>query len=177
MTTFVALLRAIGPATHPKMSMAALREAAANAGFAEAVTVGNTGNLLASSNDAEDEVRNRLQAVVDGFGIRSEVFLRSAEELAQVVSGNPFPEAAGDHPATVGVCFFHDPPLWPEIADYSGPEAVAVVGRQLVVDYRGRVTGSRLDPERRLGKLMTQRNWRVVAGLARRAAGVDTATT
>jgi uncharacterized protein (DUF1697 family) len=169
MTIFVALLRAIGPATHPKMSMAALREAAERAGFAGATTVGNTGNLLVRSEASEGEVRGRLQGVVDGFGIASQVFVRSAEELAALVRRNPFPEAAAERPSAVGVCFFHTAPRWPDIEAYDGPERVLLVGRELVVDYGARITGGRLDPERRLGQKMTQRNWRVVANLAIKA--------
>jgi uncharacterized protein (DUF1697 family) len=169
MRVFVVLLRAIGPATHPKMSMAALREGAENAGFPAAMTVGNTGNLIVCSEASETDLRDRLQPVVDGFGIRSEVFARSADELATLVAANPFPDAAADHPSAVGVCFFHKAPSWPEIGSYAGPEAVALVGRHLVVDYRDGAAGSRLDVEKRLGQSMTQRNWRVVANLAAKA--------
>lgn len=149
--------------------MAALAAAAEAAGFPGAVTVGNTGNLIASSPMPETDTRERLQAVVDKFGIKSEVFIRPAEELAALVEANPFPEGAADHPSSVGVCFFHDAPSWPEIDLYDGPEAVALVGRHLVIDYRV-PRGSRLNVEKQLGQSMTQRNWRVVANLAAKAA-------
>jgi len=47
MAVFVCLLRAIGPVTHTKMSMAALRERCEAAGFEEVATVLNTVLTLA----------------------------------------------------------------------------------------------------------------------------------
>ena len=77
MAVFVLLLRAIGPATHAKMSMAALREGCEKIGLSDVTTVGNTGNVICRSSKSASVVRREVQAVVDGFGIRSEVFIRT----------------------------------------------------------------------------------------------------
>ena len=170
MAVFVCLLRAIGPVTHAKMSMAALREGCAAAGFENISTVGNTGNLLLTSKGTAASVRETVQEVVDGFGIRSEVFVRTPRQLAAVVAANPFPDAAKDHPAALGVCFFHSTPQWPDwLRHYEGPEALATVTSHLVIDYHSPTAVWKLDVEKRLGKKMTQRNWRVTANLAERS--------
>ena len=44
-----------------------------------------------------------------------------------------------------------------------------MVGAHLVVEYQA-ITGSKLKIEKTLGVTMTQRNWRVFAGLAEKAA-------
>jgi len=169
MAVYVSLLRAIGPVTHAKMSMAALRDAAVAAGFADAATIGNTGNLLLSSDLSAAQVRRAVQEVVDGFGIRSEVFVRTARQLALLVNANPLPDAASRHPAALGVCFFHQTPDWPDwVHDHDGPEGLATFGAHLLVDYRGKLIGG-LPVERRIGAPMTQRNWTVTVRLAQRA--------
>ena len=174
MSGFVCLLRAIGPVTHAKMSMAALRESCEAAGFGDVATALNTGNLLLTASQPAAAVRTRVQALVDGFGIDSEVFIRTPAELAGLVGANPFAQAAQDHPSAFAVCFFHDMRQWPDwLAGYDGPERLAPVGKHLLIDYGARISESKLQVEKRIGKKMTMRNWNTVATLARRAAGLE----
>jgi uncharacterized protein (DUF1697 family) len=169
MAVYVCLLRAIGPVTHARMSMAALREACTGVGLADVATVGNTGNLLVSSDKAPAAVRQQVQAVVAGFGLSSEVFIRTPRQMAMVVRANPFPDGARDRPHQVGVCSFHQTPRWPDwVRDYDGPNRLAICGAHLVVDYPEGIA-SGFDIEKRIGARMTQRNWRVFAGLAAKA--------
>lgn len=170
MANWVALIRAIGPVTHARMKMAALREACTAAGLAKVETIGNTGNILLASELPRDEVRALVQSVIASFGLDNEVFLRDPGEMAAVVAANPFPDHARDRPAQLGVCSFHRAPDWtPVIRDYDGPERVAVIGTHLVVAYQA-ISGSRLRIEKRLGVTMTMRNWTVFARLAEKVA-------
>ena len=173
MAVFVALIRAIGPVTHAKMGMAALREACEKAGIEDVVTVGNTGNIVFRSDQSEAAVRKLVQGVVTGFGLgmTQEVFIDTPRKMAAVVKANPFPEAAVERPGEVGVCTFHATPDWSLIRDWAGPEKLAMVGAHLVVEYQA-ITGSKLKIEKTLGVTMTQRNWRVFAGLAEKAAAL-----
>ena len=169
MAAWVALIRAIGPVTHAKMKMAALREACVEAGLADVETVGNTGNIVLASHLPRDAVRDLVQSVVAGFGLDNEVFLRDPQEMAAVIAADPFPEHARTFPAALGVCSFHAAPDWtPVVRDYRGPERVAVIGTHLVVAYEA-ITGSRLRIEKLLGTTMTMRNWTVFARLADKA--------
>lgn len=170
MPVYVGLLRAIGPITHAKMSMAALREKCEAAGFGDVATVLNTGNLLLRSDLPAAGVRRRVQEVVDSFGIDSEVFLRTPRQLREVVKANPFPAAAERHPSAYGVCFFQRTPDWPEwLTRYDGPEKLATVTNNLLIDYGGQIAGSKLNVEKRLGATMTMRNWNSVLTLEKRA--------
>jgi uncharacterized protein (DUF1697 family) len=170
MPVYVGLLRAIGPITHARMSMAALREKCEAAGFGNVATVLNTGNLLLTSERSAADVRKVLQVVVDGFAMNSEVFVRTPRQLAALVKANPFPEAASDHPSAFGVCFFQRTPEWPAwVISYDGPERLAAATNHLCIDYRSQIAGSRLDIEKRLGVRMTMRNWNTVVTLAARS--------
>ena len=174
MPAYVALIRGIGPVTHAKMSMVALRDACEDLGLEDVTTVGNTGNVLFRSRKGVAAARALVQEAVTGFDLPAaqEVFVRTAAQMAEVVAANPFPEAAARHPAALGVCSFHDAPDWAPLRDWPGPEKLAMVGAHLVVDYRGQVTGSKLRIEKALGVTMTQRNWKVWAGLSAKVGAI-----
>ncbi|MEO7222503.1 MAG: DUF1697 domain-containing protein, partial [Devosia sp.] len=108
MTVYVALLRAIGPLSHAIMRPAALRDKAEEAGFDDPVNYLATGNLIFGSSKSAAVVKKEITALVEGFGLTtSEVFIATRAEIKRVVDADPFPEACKDHPASVGVCFFH----------------------------------------------------------------------
>lgn len=174
MPAYVALIRGIGPVTHAKMSMAALRDACEDLGLEDVTTVGNTGNVLFRSRKGVAAARALVQEAVAGFGlpVAQEVFLRTPSQMAEVVAANPFPEAAAAHPAALGVSSFHEAPDWAPLRDWPGPERLAMIGSHLVVDYRGQITGSKLKIEKLLGVTMTQRNWTVFSGLGGKLAAL-----
>lgn len=174
MAVYVALIRAIGPVTHAKMKMAALRDACAAAGLEDVVTVGNTGNVICRSSQSLAEVRKLVQGAVDGFGLgpANEVFVVTPKAMAAVVAANPFPEVALERPHELGVCSFHKAPDWAPVLDWPGPELGKAVGAQLVVAYPASLSGSKLKIEKALDARMTQRNWTVFAGLAAKAAAL-----
>lgn len=175
MAAYVALIRAIGPVTHAKMKMAALRDACEDAGLEDVKTVGNTGNIVFRSKKGVPAARLLVQAVVDGFGLApaNEVFVCTPEQMAVVVAANPFPDVATERPAEMAVCTFHKAPDWtPVITGYDGPEQIAVAGEHLVVAYPKGISTSKLNIEKALGARMTMRNWRVFAGLAEKVAAL-----
>jgi uncharacterized protein (DUF1697 family) len=174
MPVYVALIRAIGPVTHAKMRMGPLKAACEAAGLEDVSTVGNTGNVLFRSDKSAAEVRNIVQAVVSGFGLgaANEVFIDTPRKMAAVVAANPFPQAAAERPSELGVCTFHKAPDWNAIRDWDGPEKLAMIGVHLIVEYPAGITGSKLQIEKRLGATMTQRNWKVFAALAAKAAAL-----
>jgi uncharacterized protein (DUF1697 family) len=170
MPAYVALVRAIGPVTHAKMGMAALRHACEDLGLEDVTTVGNTGNVLFRSRKGVAAARALVQSAVNSFGLDNEVFVRTPAQMAEVVSANPFPAVAASRPAELGVCSFHEVPDWNPIKDWPGPEQLAMVGAHLVVAYPEGVPSSRLRIEKLLGTTMTQRNWTVFANLAAKSA-------
>jgi len=174
MPAYLGLIRAIGPVTHAKMRMAALRDACTDAGLDDVTTIGNTGNILCRSRKRADGVRKLLQEVVDGFGLgpANEVFVREPGQMEEVVAANPFPKVALERPDQLGVGSFQTTPDWAPIRDWYGPEQIAMVGAHLIVAYPVGISGSKLNVEKLLGARMTMRNWRVFAGLSEKLAAL-----
>jgi len=174
---YIGLIRAIGPMTHAKMPMAALREACVNAGFTDVATVLATGNVLFRAEGGRAAALRKLQGVVNGFGLDNAVILRTPAELARIVAGNPFADAAADHPSALVVFFLADPPRdtdW--LADHPGPERLSLSGLDLYVDYPGPIATTKLPPakvEKRLGVTTTFRSWNTVVKLAAAAFSLE----
>lgn len=167
MTRYVALLRGIGPATHPKMPLGQLANACEAAGLRDVVNVGNTGNLVLTSDKAQADVERIVTAAVKTFDLGNEVFTRTERQLKKLLETAPFPDAASKRPARLGVCFFHKDPRWPaEYLRYTGPERLAMLSSHLIVDYGEPTTISRLTIEKTVGARMTQRNWSSVLRIA-----------
>lgn len=170
MTTYVALLRAIGPATHKIMRPAALRDRAEAAGFTNPVSYLATGNLILDSPKRPAAIAREITALLEGFGLKSsEVFVATQAQIRTIVEADPFPDAARDHPARLGICFFHRALDWPDaLLHPAGPEKVAAVGGALVIDYGPGDAPSRLNVEKLARTTMTQRNWNTVLGIRQR---------
>ncbi|QCI64841.1 DUF1697 domain-containing protein [Phreatobacter stygius] len=171
MTVLIGLIRAIGPATHAKMSMQDLREGCQAAGLARVATYIQTGNLIIETRKSPATVQAIVERVLRRFDLANLVVLRRPDDLAAIVAANPFPEAAEARPSELCVCFLAATPR-PEsvtaLAQHQGPERLAFCGDDLCVDYPTGATGSKLLPgviERRLGTLGTARNWNTVQKL------------
>ena len=169
MTRYAALLRGIGPATHPKMPLGALAEACTKAGLSDVVTVGNTGNLVFESEQSQTAVEAVVTAAVKGFGLGNDVFTRTQRQWLMLTGLAPFPDAAAERPSKLGVCFFHKDPRWPAAyRSYDGPERLRMFSNHLIIDYGARLAPSRLTVETTVGGRMTQRNWSSVLAIAER---------
>lgn len=172
---YIILLRAIGPATHKRMSMAQWREAAADAGFGAPETLVNTGNMIATHAGGPSDAAEAMTTVLRGFGLGDNVvpIVRTPGQMAGLIAADPISEAASKRPAQTGVYFFlSDAPDLSWIGSHDGPETIHVVAKHLVVDFSRDVAKSgRLI--RRIDKscgLNTARNWNTTRKLALRGA-------
>jgi uncharacterized protein (DUF1697 family) len=166
-TRYVALLRGIGPATHGLMPLAELAARCGEAGLRDVVSVGNTGNLVFAAEQPQAAVEAIVTEAVQGFGLSREVFTRTHRQVQMLVNLAPFPHAAADHPARLGVCFFHKDPRWPKAyMEYGGPERLTMFSNHLIVDYGARISASKLTIDATVGARMTQRNWTSVLRIA-----------
>src|SRR3954466_7579026 len=108
MTRYLALLRGINVGTAKRVAMPALRSMAESLGYADVRTHINSGNLLFRADEDAETVRSRLEAAIEQtFALHSDVVIRTAEQLAVVLAGNPFPD---DDPSRVNVAFLAGPP-------------------------------------------------------------------
>ena len=170
MTIYVALLRAIGPGSHAIMRPSALRDKAEAAGFTDPVNYIATGNLIFGSDKSVAVVNKEITALVESFGLTSsEVFIATRAQIKKLVEADPFPKAVKDHPARLGVCFFHKAIDWPDaLLHPAGPEKVVPLGSALVIDYGPGDGPSKLNIERLAGAKMTQRVWTTILGIWQR---------
>jgi uncharacterized protein (DUF1697 family) len=167
-TAYVALLRAVNVGGTGALPMAELRAMCGRAGFERAETYIASGNALFVSDASEAEVVKALSAELLAFaGKPVGVMLRTAEEMAEVVARNPFPEEPPSR--TVAIFLPSAPPAGAlEGARNVTTERMAVGARELFVAYGEGMGRSRLViPAAAEG---TARNMNTVAELARRAA-------
>ena len=170
MTRFVALLRAVNVGGTGKLPMADLRRLCEDAGFAAVRTYLASGNVVFRADGAEADVKATIEAGLHAFaGKPVGVLVRTADAMADVAAGNPFPDAAPDRTMAI---FLDEPPAPDAIEAATGRrgEALHLGAREIYVHYpdgMGRTT-LRI-PAARHG---TARNMSTVAALAGMAAGL-----
>ena len=174
MTIYVALLRGINVGGHKQVAMADLRDLLTHLGFADARSLLQSGNLVFRSDARtgsglerllETETENRL-------GLRTDWFVRTAQEWQAVVAHNPFRREAERDPARLLVIFLKEAPDVKSVeglqAAITGPEIVRAAGKHAYLVYPNGVGRSRLTNaliERKLGTSATGRNWNTVLKL------------
>ncbi len=156
--------------------MPELRECLALDGLKDVRTYVQSGNVVASSNKAPEEVARRCRALItEQFGLDIAVIVRTREELAQVVGLNPLKEVA-DNPKRYQVTFLSselDPKQLERLTALAGPgERVVAIGRELYSWHPEGVGRSKLWGRIAgvgLGVTATARNWTTVTTLLQMA--------
>src|SRR5712672_4196156 len=109
MTSFVALLRAINVGGTGKLPMSDLKDICEELGFGTVRTYIASGNVVFTSRKSEAAVKAALEKQLAAYaGKPVGVLVRSAAEMAQVASDNPFPKAAPNR--TMAVFLDRAPP-------------------------------------------------------------------
>ena len=167
MARYAALLRGMNIGNR-RMAMADLRTAVEGAGFADVATLLQSGNVVFTAGDEDvDGVRRRLEAAIEAAaGFRSEVVLRSRDELAAVLERNPLAGVATD-PRRYQVTFLSAVPpaaVAEQLAALDpAPEAVVLDGREIYAWHPDGVGRSKLAVQigklRMPGVVATARNW------------------
>lgn len=178
MNRYVALLGSINVGGN-RLTMAELRAAFESEGFRRVETVVASGNVLFDHDERPTRgLEEKLELLLrQRFGMRSIAAVRSRDEVAQAISGNPFAGVGQDN--LVHTMFLDkeaDPAQFRVlVADHEGrgPEKLALGPRALYIDYVEGAGASRLTApfiERRLQCRGTARNMR---SLARIVAKMD----
>lgn len=169
----VVLLRGVNMGGHNRLPMQDFRAVLVDAGCAEVRTYIQSGNAVfrAAPALAARLPETLAAALLERFGLRVPVVLRSAAELRAVVAGNPFAREAAE-PTRVHVAFLADAPAAARVArldpERSPPDRFAVRGREVYLHLpngaaRSKLTTDYLD--RTLATTSTGRNWRTVLTL------------
>lgn len=135
MTAYAAFLRAVNLGAASTLPMVELKRLCGEAGFRRATTYIASGNVVFEADDAEAAVKRRLEATLAAFaGFPIPVMVRTADELAAVVAGNPFPEADGSRCVAV---FLDAPPPADALEAMRGQadEVPALGRREIYIHY------------------------------------------
>ena len=93
MKTQIVLLRGVMPTGKNKVPMADLRAELTHAGFQNVKTYIQSGNIVLQSNLNREQLEDRVGEIIkEKIGPDLAIVVRTAEELQQVLDGNPFPD-------------------------------------------------------------------------------------
>ncbi|WP_210526468.1 DUF1697 domain-containing protein [Rubellimicrobium arenae] len=168
MTAWVILFRGVGGPT--QLPTRPLRDALTRAGFGHAVTYINSGNAVATSPAAREEVRDCIADLCRAeFGFGKAVHVVDGFTWLGMITSNPFPEASAA-PTTLHLAVLDgvpDPARVGALGALGGPDRIAIRDGAAYLhtpDGFGRSNlGARFD--KGIGVPNTARNWNTVLAL------------
>jgi uncharacterized protein (DUF1697 family) len=174
MSRYIALLRGINVGGHNKVPMAALRDICESVGCTEVATYIQSGNVVLTSSLDARKLRHALEAAItERLGVSPVVVVRTRQQLADVIAGNPFDKADPDH---LHVAFLSEQPDASQVAGLAEldhpPEDIAVLGTEAYFHLPNGLGRAKI-PElfgRRVKTPATVRNWRTVNKLLQMSA-------
>ena len=179
MNTYIAMLRGINVSGHKKIKMQDLQALFVALGHADVSTYIQSGNIIFKSPaDSPSQLAGAIEErIAQDLGLAVTVLLRTKDELAQVIDGNPFVRQGID-PARLHVTFLAaapDPALVHRVDVHNAePDEFRVLGREIYLHCPqgyGRTKLNNAFWERRLGVAATTRNWNTVTRLFQLASG------
>lgn len=171
MTRYVAFLRAVNVGKR-RVAMARLREVLEELGLQDVSTYINSGNAIFSASEATGALESQIEARLEEvFGFEVATFVRTAEEVGEIVAHQPF-GAIGEG-ETHMVAFLREPctPAMGQAAEAlsTSTDELVVHGRELHWLIHGSFMDSTLKARdwKALGaQLTTTRNTTMLAKLA-----------
>lgn len=171
MARYVALLRGINVGGHRKVRMEDLRAWTAAAGGRDVATYIQSGNVVFThaARSARTLAADLAAAIAKASTFAIDVVVRTADEWAQVIEGQPFAGAPAEH---LHVAFLGAAPPADALATLDparfAPEAWRLVGRELYLYLPNGMGRSKLAAAIARPKALaaaTARNWRTVLQL------------
>jgi uncharacterized protein (DUF1697 family) len=145
MPTYIALLRAVNVGGTGKLPMSELKAMCVNEGFADVQTYIVSGNVVFTSKLAAAKVKVALEKQLAAHaGKPVGVIIRSAEEMAAVLKGNPFPKAPPNYTVSI---FLDEIPPADTLKTIKGQqdEEVRLGKREIYVAYGSGMGRSKLE--------------------------------
>lgn len=184
MTVSIALLRGVNIGPHRRVAMADVRAAVSAAGFGDVHTYLQSGNIVLDSEVAGAALGDAVAAALSSdLDLSTDVIVRSADELAAAIEGDPFGRIATD-PARHVLGFCRAAPARAGIADIEERIAAARATAKPRSGDRHAFAENHFYlwcpdgiskspyfkvPWDKLGVASTQRNWNTVTALLRLA--------
>ncbi|WFB10110.1 DUF1697 domain-containing protein [Streptomyces sp. LX-29] len=174
MTRQIALLRGINVGGNKKFPMARQRELMQALGYRDVTVYLQSGNVVFADPGTPPERTARAieDRIAADMGFPVPVMVRTRDELAAVVTANPYPAAAAE-PKTLHVVFLSDVPADTAPLDALdraayAPDEFRLIGRELYLHCPNGLGRSKLAEKilgMRLGVTVTARNWNTVTRL------------
>lgn len=167
---WAALLRGINLGKR-QLKSAELKAAVESLGFTDVKTLLASGNVVFTAYEKDPATLEQKlhDALFKATGLKSEIFVRSPEEMEAIVAANPFPDATRERPSFVVVTFHRAPVDQEKLArlaeSHDGPERIHALGRELYIDFPEGQARSLLHPAMSKAKfdpVNTARNWNTV---------------
>jgi uncharacterized protein (DUF1697 family) len=174
MKTHIALLRAVNLAGKNAVAMGDLRDLVTKLGFSDPRTLLQSGNVIfRGSAKSSAQLERTLEAEARArLHLETHFFVRTPDELADVVARNPFPQQAARDPGYLLVVFLKSALDAAKVKALQsaivGKEIVRGDGRHAYIVYPDGVGRSRLTNaiiEKKLETRGTARNWNTVLKL------------
>ncbi|HEX4785010.1 MAG TPA: DUF1697 domain-containing protein [Candidatus Sulfotelmatobacter sp.] len=172
MPVLISMLHGINVGGHNKVDMAALRALYKSLNFEDAHTYVQSGNVIFRTKEKlSPALAKKIQTAIERkFGCRSEIILRTADELRKTIAATPFPASRGLEPGKVLVTFLAADPGPDANAALlklkNHPEELHLKGRELYIYFPNGAGKSKL-PWSSIAKLLktegTARNWNSIS--------------
>ena len=161
-----ALLRGVNLGKR-QVIMSELREVCECAGFTEVRTLLASGNLILNSKLTGAKLEAKLESVIlDGLGLKADVFVRDADQLDAIMAGNPFKAFTKTNATFMVVNFMRGPASKAELETMAKTALTDEEIKQgkdcLYIKFPNGQGPSKL----KLPKLGSARNWNTVSKLA-----------
>ena len=166
MPRFAALLRGVNVGKASRLPMADFKQLLQGLGFTDVATLLNSGNAVftSSGGSALDHANRIAGALAETLGLKVSVVVKSSDELAAAVAGNPFTVPEADHSKFL-VAFANDRAALQALEGLQvviQPHERLVVGREAAYLYCARGILDSQAGKALLGKVgqsVTTRNW------------------
>jgi len=171
MPVVVSMLRGVNVGVHHRIKMDALRAVYESLKLRDPRTYVQSGNVIFSTGEQNlDALAGKIEAAIEkAFGFHSDVILRTAAEMKDVIARNPFAKRDNIEPNKLLVTFLKtEPPKTVRdqvLAIKADPEELHIRGRELYIYYPNGMARPKLSlaaVERILKIPGTGRNWNSV---------------
>lgn len=174
MSLHIALLRGVNAAGGRLITADELTGLLTDLGHTKVRMGPKVGDLVFESERTGADLQAQIEAeLMARLGLRTDVYVRTAEAWRALVVANPFPEFAASDPGWMMTLFCKDTPdkkaMGALRAAIRGAEQARAESRQIYAIYPDGVGGSKLTTslvEKTLGARVTGRTWTVVLALA-----------
>lgn len=184
MAVVISMLRGVNLGPHKRIKMDALRALYESLGFESPQTYVQSGNVVFKTRERKiAPVAKRIEdGIQQTFGFHSDVILRTAPEMRDVIARNPFAGRKEIEPGKLLVTFLVSDPGSEArekfLALKANPEELRINGRELYIYYPNGMGRSKLSHaliERTLKIPGTGRNWNSVKNLLEIAEKMEAA--